>query len=478
MSLGARVSWAGSVNSLKGSQVALSRHAWKTSDLQGTFVASEIVGDWPSQISGKWTKIGPGRKQNQGTPLNHFFDGDAYITDFVFSNVGVSFSTHFLQTPFVVSEQKESKMLYHEFGTAAAGRGKKQRKNQTNINVIPWSGQMMALSEGGHPSLLDGDTKAFTEWNNFNGTLPKNVSFGAHPKVNQSTGRGFGFGFNQGISRSIKLFTMDSRTNQLFEILDLPQNHVPMIHDMIETENYIIIVVSSAYFKLLDLIMGKNPLSEALYFDSKMPGNAIVYNKNQMSPPIQIKLPPLLCFHHAGAIEEANGLVSLYTFKTDDGSLLQSLSDWQSTKPKKANAPNLCKIVIDLNHKKFISETKIASAHDFPVGRGVANFSDTGILWASRMGRSLDPLAFDGFSRIQVKSGQIDTVEFEPDETAGEVVIIPNENQDYGWIGLLGYNRTRDESYIELRDEKSLGFVSRAWLGHPLPLGFHGHFSK
>lgn len=98
--LSSRLSWANPFKPPALKNSALSRLAWQSTHLQGTWNADAIEGTWPGQISGKWLKIGPGRKENFGVPLNHFFDGDAYLTEIAFTSTGAMIKTGFLQTPF------------------------------------------------------------------------------------------------------------------------------------------------------------------------------------------------------------------------------------------------------------------------------------------------------------------------------------------------------------------------------------------
>ena len=100
--------------------------------------------------------------------------------------------SRFIATPERVQETAAGKMLYNEFGTAAPSKDGPGPggKNQPSINVISWDGRLLGLSEGGHPSAVDPDTLAFQGHWDFHGTLPKDVSFTAHPKFDPVTGIG------------------------------------------------------------------------------------------------------------------------------------------------------------------------------------------------------------------------------------------------------------------------------------------------
>lgn len=124
----------------------LSFRAYETTAWEGDKLLSDVEGELPRELAGAFFKIGPGTKDIFGTPLNHFFDGDAYVTKLGFSDGKVQLSARFLGTPQRTREQESGEMAFHEFGTAVPRRGKFERKNQPNINVMPWGDSLLALS--------------------------------------------------------------------------------------------------------------------------------------------------------------------------------------------------------------------------------------------------------------------------------------------------------------------------------------------
>lgn len=456
----------------------LSFRAYDTTAWEGEKLLGEVEGELPRALDGAFFKIGPGTKDIFGTPLNHFFDGDAYVTKLAFSDGEARLSARFLKTPARTREQESGEMAFHEFGTAVPRRGKFERKNQPNINVLPWGASLLALSEGGHPAAFDPESLEFQGFHDFEGSLPKNVSFAAHPKVDPRTGVAYAFGIHQSLSRALKVFRLNPATKKVEELYSLKQKHVHMIHDMAQTRDHLVFLIPPAYFKLSQLVLGREPLSEAIEFDPKLGARLLVLDKTGEAQPIEVPLPGYLTFHHACARLDGDTL-TLHTCLARDASLLDLINQWQAPTPPKATLPDLCEVVVDLKTKTLVRVTPKLVAHDFPVFDQRRSGEACRYVYAAGMRRSDDPMAFDRVTKLDLETGSVKERLMPAQRVCGEPVYIPKPGgsaEDEAWIGFLGFDGERGESFFEVLEAQSLGFVARVWLGEFVPVGFHGHF--
>ncbi|MBC7428844.1 MAG: carotenoid oxygenase family protein [Bacteriovorax sp.] len=457
----------------------LSYQAYKTTTHEGAWSLTNIDGFIPDDIRGRFIKVGPGAKEVFTTPLQHYFDGDAYVSEFNFSENKIILRAFFLKTPQRLEEISQKKMLYDEFGTLSPYKKSKGRKNQPNINLIRWDESFLALSEGAHPLQLDNDTFDYKSTYDFNVTLPEKVSFTAHPKFDPDTKIGYCYGTYQGISKALNIFEMDPSTKKLKELYSLNQKHVYMIHDMLMTENFLIFIIPPAYFKLTDIILGKIPMAGALRFDKNEKTRILILSKNKKIPPIELTFPAHLVFHNGNAYED-NGKINIQTFLTKDETLLNLISNWQSNEEIIADLPKLHEIVIDLNTKKIDSIEEIISDHDFPVINEVFRSKKNQYLYATKMGNTHDPMAFNGISKINLFKKDSLFYPMKPEEVCGEVFFVTSnrdgQNEDSGYIAYQGNNASLDQGFLEFLNAKDLSFVGRVWADRYLPLGFHGHY--
>ena len=463
----------------KKSNKKLSYQAYKTTRDEGAWLLTNIRGVIPNEIRGRFIKIGPGAKENVANPLQHFFDGDAYISEFNFSDNNIILRAYFLKTPERLEELANKKMLYDEFGTLAPSKKRKGRKNQPNINIIRWDNSLLALSEGAHPVQLNTDSYDYMSTYNFNGTLPEKVSFTAHPKYDPITNMGYCYGTYQGMSKALNVYEMNPKTKELKELYSLGQKHVYMIHDMLITENFLIFIIPPAFFKLVDIILGKVPMAGALSFDQRANTRILILAKNNSIRPVELTIPAHLVFHNGNAYEE-NGKITIQTFLAKDESLLHLISKWQSDDVIKASLPKLHEIVIDLENKKVDSMDELLADHDFPVINEAFRAKKNQFLYATKMGNVNDPMAFNGISKIDLQSRLTEFYPMKAEEVCGEVFFVPSklddQEEDSGFIAYQGHNNKLDQGFLEILNAKDLTFVGRVWADRYLPLGFHGHF--
>jgi all-trans-8'-apo-beta-carotenal 15,15'-oxygenase len=453
---------------------AVNRLSWlanKTTKNEGAWASPTIEGSIPKEIKGTLLRVGPGQKETGGTILKHFFDGDAYLQAFQFGYGEVDFKANFIETSDRLAELKAGKMLFDEFGTEAPKKTRRL-KNQPNVNIVPWRGDFLALSEGGHPSLLSGKDRSFVKYWDFNGTLDKSVTFTAHPKFEQN-GVGYGYGTKKGITKALVVYKMNPQSGDLEELYNLPQKKVHMIHDMMMTSDYLLFYIAPAFFKLTDIIFDRGTMADALQFKPSMGGRLIVLDKSGTAKPIEIKMPGYMSFHHGNAYQEGNS-VCFTSFVAKDDSVLKVIAKWNASNHMATGTPSATQFRVNLETQKVEEERVIADHHDFPSFDQGLTGQKIDELFAVKMGSSNDPMSFLGVSKISITKGILKTFDAGRDETFGEPVFKQIENK--GFLFVPGYHRGRDESFLQIFDATELNLISKIWMGGYYPLGFHGNF--
>lgn len=129
----------------------------RTAGAEGSWRLIDTEGEVPQNLTGTLYRICPGQKENHRVALRHLFDGDAFVCGYSFLNGQVTLRARFVETPQRREELKAGRMLYPEFGTPSppAPEGwipMPGGKNQPSVNVIPWDGHLLGLSEGGAPN--------------------------------------------------------------------------------------------------------------------------------------------------------------------------------------------------------------------------------------------------------------------------------------------------------------------------------------
>jgi all-trans-8'-apo-beta-carotenal 15,15'-oxygenase len=468
---------------LAADQRRLSWLAYRNPSAEGAWTLSKIEGKVPKDLTGTLYRVAPGQKENHGVRLRHLFDGDAFVSGFSFREGKVQLRARFVETPQRREELKAGRMLYAEFGTlpppspdgvTPARRG----KNQPSVNIIHWDQRLLGLSEGGHPTALDPATLAYQgEWD-FHGTLPADVPFTAHPKFDPATGVGYGFGVRRGPGLALMVYRME-RDGKLTRLYELPQKKYFMIHDMLLAKEHLVFVIPPVSFDLPSLFSGKATPADALRYGEKEPTRFIILRRDGQGQPVIIEQPANMVFHHGNAFERGGKLV-VDSCLSPDGSILQALHSWDKDRLPQGAPPKLTRLVLDPASGKVESRTELAEAQEFPRFDSRRGGEDARYLYTLNFSGGDDILNTSALVRHDLQRNTRKRIEAGAGRALGEPVFVPHPGQtreDRGWVLLQGYDGSRDENYLEIRDAGTLDFEARIWTGQHFPLGFHGNFA-
>lgn len=460
----------------------LSWLANRTAAGEGEWTATDIEGRVPAELRGTLYRIGPGQKETHGVPLNHFFDGDALVQAYRFGDDGVRIQARFVETPERVEETAAGRMLYHEFGTLAPppepGARRRGFKNQPSINVVPWAGRLLGLSEGGHPSAIDPETLDFQGYWDFEGTLPRSVPFTAHPRFDPKTGEGFAYGVRQGMPGGDLMIYRMTPAGPLELVRSVPLGGYFMIHDMLLSRNHLIFLVPPATLDVGPMLSGKSSIGDALKFLADKPLRVLIVRRDGTGEPKFLELPPGLVFHHGNAFEREDGRLVLDSMLGPDGSSLAAIRAWRDEKLPTMSPASLTRLVID-PAGGIESRDEIDEDREFPRFDSRRTGEPARFLYAMETGGGEDPFAFKRLVRHDLEKRDATRVEAERGRAMGEPVFVPRpggtEESD-GWILVMAFDGGRDETCLEIRDATTLDLEARVWAGRHLPLGFHGNF--
>ncbi|MCR9204756.1 MAG: carotenoid oxygenase family protein [Halobacteriovoraceae bacterium] len=457
------------------SQTRISLRAYRSLDHEGEWSLSNIEGSIPKNIQGRVLRVGPGKKDLFQNDLNHYFDGDSYLQCLSLENGQAKFRGEFIQTDHRVKEQKVKKMLFNEFGTLAPEKTR-DLKNNPNVNIVPYGEEFLALSEGGHPSLLDKNLK-FKRYNDFKGTLPKNVSFTAHPKFDTKTGKGYTFGVKQGFPMTLEVFEMDQKSGELTQLYKLYQSRVYMIHDMMMSDNYLAFMIAPMSFSISDILSGKKTLADALSYNPGQGNRFVVLEKKKEGRRWEFSLPSSVLFHFGNMYEEKGELV-FTSFEARNDGVLNFIKKWHSQPRRGLALPRAIQWRFHLEHGRVSSKKILAEGYDFPNFNPEYRGKKADYLYCAQMGTGDDPFRFRGVSKIHTEDGVIDSYQAEKHQSFGEPIFAPvaGGQEEEGFLFVPGFDGHKDESFMDIVDPRTMKRETRIWLGHYFPIGFHGNF--
>ena len=453
----------------------ISRLASQPPSRVGTWVAQRIEGQIPEDLNGSLYRMSKGQLDNHGVSLRHWFDGDSFLIKFSIAEGVANVSAQFVETPERQRETTAGAMLFREYGTVPPGvTAPAPYKNQPNINVILWDGRLLGLSEAFHPTAIDPETLAWQGAWDFHGTLPPNVTFTAHPKIDVD-GRGYTFGTNNGLDWALMVYRMEVN-GTLTQIAKVQLGGYFMIHDMLVGSEHLVFVVPPVQYDFMGLAAGA-AAADVLHYMENNPTRLIVIRKDGTGNPVIFNQPPGMVYHHGNLIENGNSL-RFHSLMSQDGSVLALFDSWSEAQWPSFQRNHLVEFTLDLGTNQASQAVLSDEGNEFPRFDVRRLGSQYRYLYASHEDRK-DPFAFPEIARFDLLTGSQRLVHSGPDRTLGEPVFVPRpgrSDETDGWLLFLGYDASMNETFLEIRDAETMDLEARVWIGEHLPLGFHGSF--
>jgi carotenoid cleavage dioxygenase len=206
----------------------------------------EIEGKLPSDLSGGFYATGPDTQYPPMAPGNIIFDGEGHVRLFRIRDGRVNYLTRYARTERYVAQEKAHRKLFPVYRNPYMDDPivKGLSRSTANTHVLNHKGLILALKEDSPPCALDLNTLATVDpVYTFDGQLPRNQPFTAHPKVDAHTGNIISFGYEaDGFgSNTVVAYELEKGTGRkLWEArIRTPYPGGGMLHDFAVTENHV-----------------------------------------------------------------------------------------------------------------------------------------------------------------------------------------------------------------------------------------------
>lgn len=455
----------------------LSWRAHRTAGAEGSWVLDEIEGAIPTDLQGTLYRTAPGESERFGVTFRHLFDGDAYLSAWGFRDGKVALQARFLDQPGRLEEQEAGKMLYSEFGTQAPGATAPGGKNQPSVNIIPWDDMLLGLSEGGWPVAIDPDDLSYMEEWGFRGTLPRGCSFTAHPREDPSDGTYYAFGMLRGMAPQLVAWQM-LKDGKVREVVRHPLPGNFMVHDMALTADHLVFVIPPVQVDGMALMRGGISIAEALRYGETEPTRVLVVPKSGEGEVQSFELPASMVFHHGNAFV-SDGILMVDSLMSPDASVLKVLHAWSEDRIPEFQDNSLLRLSFDLESEEYLGSDELGVSQEFPRFDVRRTGDDARFLYTGGEPMAEDPFAFQALIRTDLSAGSEERRRVGKDQTVAEPVFVPRPGgteEDDGYLLQLGYDGTKDRTFLDVVDAGSLEAAARIWAPTHLPLGFHGNW--
>lgn len=255
----------------------------------------KITGEIPKDLDGVYLRNGPNPKFKPSRYI-YPFSGDGMIHGIYFDNGRVYYRNKWVRTERLLKD-------------IDAGTGLNANTELSNTNVLFHGGKILSLNDGGMPYEISKDLDTISK-RKFNQQVR---SATAHPRIDPATGEMHYAYYSRVQTPYLTYYVIDNEGNVLRETpVDIPNS--TMIHDMVLTTNYAIILDCPVKFDMERAKQGKNPFT----WEAHKGTVVYIFNRNNHAQaPIVIKTEPFFVWHFFNGFEK-DGLIHVDMVRHDE----------------------------------------------------------------------------------------------------------------------------------------------------------------
>lgn len=442
------------------------------------YAATAVVeGSWPSALTGRLYRNGPGLHELGGWRYRHLFDGDGLVQAWHFDGGQVWHRARLVATHKLLRERAAGRRLLPAFGSLppdGEGVTGADDLNVANISVLPRKEGLLALWEAGSPWMLDGETLATRGPVTFSSET-RGLPFSAHPRL-EPDGQLWNFGYLTGADKLVLWhFGADERLRRCV-VRDVPRIGMP--HDFMVTARHLLILLPPL-FVARD---SEGSLADRLRWDARGATRVLVIRKSDLEVAAELELPAQWIFHHGNAFEDGADVIRFESARAPDpGLMTQHFRELMRgvDADVTATAARWYRYRIDLGRGTASEEAVDDRLVEFPgvLPRQVASRHREVVLLGRDLGHmaphgSLDQVCVFDAERESWSSWRY------PDRQLPEEHLPVEGTDGSRWIIGTSLDWAAGETLLNVfrLDDLASGPVASAHLPYALPLGLHGRF--
>ena len=308
-----------------------------------------IFGTIPTGLQGSFYRNGPALFERGGEPIEHWCDGDGAILGIHFNGTDATGVYRFVQTESYQAEAKADKFIFGSYGRTPKGPIWKEiglpMKNTANSGVLALPDKVLALWEGGSPYALDRQNLTTLDLESELG-LEKNAPYSAHPKVDPVTGEIFNFGVSFGSKGTLHLYRSNP-TGKIEQQAKVALDGLPLIHDFVLTEKYLIFCIPPVRLNLLPFLSKRKSFSDSLSWQPKQGTQILVIDRHTLSVVSNTKTEPWFQWRFGNGYVDTDNTVVIDVVRYEDFAIDRFLKQVPTGTPEPTPVGKLWQLRLD-----------------------------------------------------------------------------------------------------------------------------------
>ena len=336
-------------------------------------------------------------------------------------------------------------------------------KNTANTALVWHHGKLLALWEGGPPTLVKVPELETLALETFGGKLKH--PFTAHPKIDPDTGAMLFFGY-QPVKPYLQ-FSICDRDGIITKTMPIDIPRPVMMHDFAVTPRYAVFMDLPETFDFTRVLKG-GPM---LKFEPELGARIGVLPRDGQASDIKwFAVKPCFVFHTLNAYEDGDEVVLLACRMREYPTWLDKPEQLSKKDPK--GQPMLYRWRMNLKTDKIQEETLDETPCEFP------RVNDRLMGKKTRFGYFISG-DMDGLIKFDLEKGTSKHHPHGKARVGGEGLFIPRadaKGEDDGWVATFIHDEAENRSEMVLIDARDFTAnpVARVLLPQRVPYGFHG----
>jgi carotenoid cleavage dioxygenase-like enzyme len=444
----------------------------------------QVRGSLPAWLQGQLVRTAPAVFQENGWRAAHWFDGLALLYGFTFENGGVSFRQRLLASRAAeLSRQGKSKL--GSFGTAMK-RNLLQRLVQptppltdnTNVNVVPWQGQWLAMTETPQQHVIHGADMATRGLYRYRDELPASMNMTAHPHFDFERNVMVNVGTRYG--RKTELHIFHQRPDDNVRVLEgtLAFDRAPYLHDFGVSKRHVVLIDHPLRVFAASLLFSNRGFIEHFKWQPDKGTRLWKFDRERRTF-MAYETESLFCFHVVNTFEEGEDVVFDFV-AFDDARVIEALrTEILATGILPSFEPRYVRARLRPNAKRVELELLSNVGFDFPA---ISYAREHGRPYHVAWGVALHGAANGDWQSDVVR---LDTQHPEVrrftqrDVTYGEPVFVPRpggQDPHDGVLLTVGSHLREERTTLSVVDPNTMQGIAHCDVALSIPLGFHGNF--
>lgn len=437
-----------------------------------------LEGQLPAGLRGTLYRNGPARLERGGTRVSHWFDGDGAVLRVNFDGDNAVATYRYVRSAGFIDEEESEQCLYRGYGTLPPvsiwQRWQTQMKNAANTSVLALPDRLLALWEGGLPHSLDLETLETLGLDNLGG-LNASDTFTAHPKRHPRTGQIFSFGTIPGGNATLQIYRC-SAVGVVEQTGTIPLSGIPLIHDFVLADRYLVFCVSPVRLSPLPALFGLSSFSEALQWQPQQGTQIIVVDADSLEAIALNPVDPWYQWHFGHSYLDFDGSIVFDVVRYNDFATNQYLKEVASGQTSTAADAQLWQYRINPNTGKILDQHCLIDRHcEFPIAFGHDETATTYLNVHRTVPTPVNEL-FGAIARLDPKTGLAIADAGEGRYPSEPIAVANPANPQQPWVLTVVYDGTQHRSELWVYEGHDLenGPLCRLGLPEVVAHSFHG----